>query len=74
MTIDLLIAWYTILFLGALGCLAFLHHLRTRKIESGVSRDGIFRCEQCGYVYTDDPSVERSRCPQCRRTNSVFEF
>ena len=74
MAIDLLIAWYTVLILGLIGLVAFLQAMRWRRVEWGGSRDQVFRCEKCNYVYTDDPSVERSRCPQCGRTNSAFEF
>ena len=38
------------------------------------SEDHIFRCRRCGYVYTDDPDVERSRCIQCGQMNEAIKF
>jgi predicted Zn-ribbon and HTH transcriptional regulator len=32
------------------------------------------RCEKCGFVYTDDPDVDRSRCSQCGKSNEAIEF
>jgi len=39
-----------------------------------ASGDRVFRCGKCGYVYTDDPDVDRSRCPQCRCINDAMSF
>jgi predicted Zn-ribbon and HTH transcriptional regulator len=36
--------------------------------------DRIFRCVKCGFVYTDDPDVDRSRCSQCGQMNDPIEF
>ena len=33
-----------------------------------------FRCGRCGYVYTDDPDVDRSRCSQCAQMNDAIRF
>ena len=60
--------------LAALGGLVVLDELRERRIRSSARPDHIFRCERCGLIYTDDPEVERSRCPQCGLTNGVFRF
>ena len=38
------------------------------------SEDRIFRCGRCGYVYTDDPDVDRSRCSQCGQPNEAIRF
>ncbi|MGB0582676.1 MAG: rubredoxin-like domain-containing protein [Limisphaerales bacterium] len=45
-----------------------------RSFEQDATDDSIFRCSGCGYVYTDDHDVDRSRCPQCGASNEVFEF
>ena len=59
---------------AALGALAVLDELRQRRIRSARAADNIFRCSKCSLVYTDDPEVDRSRCPQCGLTNGVFQF
>ncbi len=59
---------------AALGALAVLDELRQRRIRSARAADNIFRCGKCSLVYTDDPEVDRSRCPQCGLTNGVFQF
>lgn len=59
---------------AALGTLAVLDELRQRRIRSPRAPDTIFRCSKCSLVYTDDPKVDRSRCPQCGVTNGVFQF
>jgi len=33
-----------------------------------------FRCQTCGYVYTDDADVDRSRCAQCGKLNEPIVF
>jgi predicted Zn-ribbon and HTH transcriptional regulator len=48
--------------------------LRRRSFEPTPSQDRIFRCRRCGYVYTDDPDVDRSRCSQCGLMNEAIEF
>jgi rRNA maturation endonuclease Nob1 len=47
---------------------------RRRRIGSDVSQDQVFRCVRCSSVYTDDAEVERSRCPQCGKTNEAVRF
>jgi DNA-directed RNA polymerase subunit RPC12/RpoP len=48
--------------------------LRRRRFEPSQSEDHIFRCGRCGYVYTDDPDVDRSRCAQCGQMNKAIEY
>jgi len=74
MPTDLLIAFYVAATLGALCLLALYHGQRQRRFGSMPSKDHIFRCEQCHYVYTDDADVDRSRCPQCGRLNDAISF
>jgi predicted Zn-ribbon and HTH transcriptional regulator len=70
---TLILAYVTVL-LAALSALAFYSELRRRRFEPEPTRDRIFRCGHCGLVYTDDPDMDRSRCPQCSRMNEAIEF
>jgi rubrerythrin len=74
MSIPNLILLYVVVLLAALSGLVIYAELRRRRFEPGPSEDRIFRCERCGYVYTDDPDVDRSRCSQCGQMNEVFKF
>lgn len=64
MPIHTLILGFVVISLGALGLLVIWTELRRRRFEPHPSQDRIFRCQKCGSVYTDDPDVDRSRCPQ----------
>ena len=70
---KLLIA-YVFLLLGGIAVLGLLAELRRRRFRSEQSEDTIFRCEKCGFVYTDDADVDRSRCSQCGQLNEAIEF
>jgi DNA-directed RNA polymerase subunit RPC12/RpoP len=74
MSIPTLILGYVVLLLGALCGLGIYTELRRRRFHPGASKDRIFRCQHCGYVYTDDPDVVRSRCSQCGKLNEAIEF
>lgn len=74
MTPDKLIFLYVVTLLGALSLVAVYYEFRRKRFEPTPSEDKIFRCEKCAFVYTDDPDVDRSRCPQCGTTNTVFRF
>jgi rubrerythrin len=68
--------WITLFLLGLLTAItgvAVLHEYRHRRIQAKAG-DRVFRCAECSAVYTDDPGVERSRCPQCGVTNEPFKF
>lgn len=60
--------------LSGLGILLIQDEFRQRRIRAAGRTDNLFRCHQCGLVYTDDPGQERSRCPQCGRTNDAIAF
>lgn len=74
MSLDTFIALWVLGLLLLLAAIAFRSELRRRRVQREVSEDRIFRCSKCGLVYTDDPRVERSRCPGCGRTNVPFQF
>ncbi len=74
MSIGNLILTYVVGLLSALIFAAVYSELRRRRFEPEPSEDRIFRCGKCGYVYTDDPDVDRSRCSQCGQMNDPFEF
>lgn len=73
MSPDALIFTYVIALLGAIGIAAVLSELRSRRFRPAPSEDHVFRCE-CGFVYTDDADVDRSRCSQCGSLNEAIEF
>lgn len=65
---------YVTLALGALLGLWIFSEIRRRRFGPTHTEDRIFRCKNCGYVYTDDADVDRSRCSQCGRLNEPIEF
>jgi len=60
--------------LGGLGIIVVYSEFRQRRFKPTPSNDRIFRCSKCGYVYTDDADVDRSRCSQCGQMNEAIEF
>lgn len=74
MSIDHLILLYLVVALGAMAALVFYADMRQRRFSPAESDDRVFRCKKCGYVYTDDPDVDRSRCTQCGKMNEPVEF
>lgn len=74
MSADTLLFTYVVTLLGAIGIAAVLSELRSRRFRPAPSEDHVFRCEECGFVYTDDADVDRSRCSQCGSLNEAIEF
>jgi len=74
MKTSMLIFLYVFGLLAVLAGISRYCDLRRRRFESEPTEDKLFRCADCGYVYTDDPDVDRSRCPHCGRTNETFKF
>ena len=74
MTTPALILAYVVGLLAALLSLGVYSEMRRRRFKPAPSEDRIFRCVDCGYVYTDDPDVDRSRCAQCGKLNEPIEF
>ncbi len=65
---------YLLAALAGLTAAAVYAEMRRRSFEPTATQDRIFRCRRCGYVYTDDADVDRSRCAQCGLTNDAIEF
>jgi predicted Zn-ribbon and HTH transcriptional regulator len=74
MAADALILVYVTTVLAALAVVALYSTMRSRKFEPTPSKDHVFRCAKCGFVYTDDPDVDRSRCSQCGKMNEAIKF
>jgi rubrerythrin len=74
MSASALILAYVVSLLAALSALAIYSEFRRRRFGPTPSEDNIFRCRSCGYLYTDDPDVDRSRCAQCGKLNDAIEF
>jgi protein-arginine kinase activator protein McsA len=74
MSTPTLIVIYVAVLLGALCGLGIYSEMRRRQFRPTQAEDRIFRCPDCGCVYTDDPDVDRSRCSQCGKLNEAIEF
>jgi predicted Zn-ribbon and HTH transcriptional regulator len=74
MSVDLLIFTYVATLLAGLAGVAIYVELRRKRFEPTPTEDRIFRCQKCGFVYTDDPDVDRSRCSQCGTLNEAINF
>ena len=74
MSISNLIFTYVVVLLAGLAGVGIYTEFRRRHFGPTPSEDHIFRCGRCGYVYTDDPDVDRSRCSQCGQMNKANEF
>ena len=74
MPVHTLLLGYVVILLAALVVVTALFDLRWRRFAPRSSSDRIFRCGKCSFVYTDDPDVDRSRCPQCGEMNEPVTF
>jgi len=74
MTINTLLTAYVAIFLFALCCVGIYYERRQKRFGPTPSQDHIFRCGKCGFVYTDDADVDRSRCSQCGALNEAIRF
>jgi predicted Zn-ribbon and HTH transcriptional regulator len=74
MSTDALLFGYVVSLLAAISVVAIYSELRRRRFRPTPSEDHVFRCEKCGFVYTDDADVDRSRCSQCGALNEAIEF
>ena len=74
MPLETLLLGYVVVTLGALGMVAMYTAHRQRRFGPTPTEDRVFRCTRCGYVYTDDADVDRSRCSQCGAMNEPIRF
>jgi DNA-directed RNA polymerase subunit RPC12/RpoP len=74
MSTSILLFIYVMLLLLGIFVLVILSELRHRRFRAPRSVDRVFRCENCGAVYTDDPDVDRSRCSQCGTSNDAIQY
>ncbi len=74
MSIPNLILTYVVVLLAGISALGIYTELRRRRFQPTPTEDRVFRCRNCGSVYTDDPDVDRSRCSQCGKMNEAIEF
>jgi protein-arginine kinase activator protein McsA len=65
---------YVVALLAALCILGIYSEMRKPRFHPTTEVDRIFRCPDCGLVYTDDADVDRSRCSQCGKLNEPIEF
>ena len=70
---TLIVIFVTLSLIALLGLWIF-SEMRRRRFGPPHSQDKIFRCKNCGYVYTDDADVDRSRCSQCGKLNEPIQF
>lgn len=71
---ETLLFVYLVFLLGFVFAFAVYSERRRKTFEPTPSQDHIFRCGKCAFVYTDDPDIDRSRCPQCGTMNEIIEF
>lgn len=74
MTASELLQAYVVVLLALLAFMGVYSEMRRRRFHPTPTEDRIFRCTECGYVYTDDPDVDRSRCAQCGKLNQGIKF
>lgn len=74
MSESTLLFGYVAVVLAAIFAWGLHCEFRRRRFEPSPSDDRLFRCTGCNLVYTDDPDVDRSRCPACGRTNEAIKF
>ncbi len=74
MSVNSLLFAYVVSFLAGLSVVALYYDYRQKRFEPRPSEDHVFRCESCGFVYTDDADVDRSCCPQCGIMNDSIYF
>ena len=74
MPVDMVLLGYVVALLALLTVIVTWSELQRRRFTPKPSQDRIFRCEKCGFVYTDDHDVDRSRCSQCGEMNEPVTF
>jgi hypothetical protein len=74
MSISLILVGYVAITLGVVCVVGIFSELRRRRFGPAHPEDRVFRCKNCGLVYTDDADVDRSRCTQCGKLNEPVVF
>ena len=74
MNVSQLMILYVVLSLGGICAIGVYSEMRRRRFGPTHTEDTIFRCKNCGLVYTDDPDVDRSRCAHCGKMNDPIVF
>ena len=74
MSAPVLIFLYVAVLMLALCGLGIYSDMRRARFRPTRAEDRVFRCEKCAFVYTDDPDVDHSRCPQCTTLNGAIEY
>ncbi len=74
MTHEGLIFFYLSAVLLAILGLYVFSETRRRRFRPAAKQDNIFRCGRCQSVYTDDPDVDLSKCPQCGQMNEPYQY
>ena len=71
---DAVLFLYLFVALGGVVTLWVIQAFGRRRFRPGPAEDRVFRCSKCACVYTDDPDVDLSKCPQCGLMNGSFDF
>lgn len=74
MSFETIICGYVGALLVGLVIVAWHSERLRRRFGFTPSDDSVFRCHDCGFVYTDDSDVDRSRCPHCGKANEAVTF
>ena len=74
MSIAYQLVMYVALTLGVVCVVGIFSEMRRRRFGPSHTEDRVFRCKNCGSVYTDDADVDRSRCTQCGKLNEPIVF
>lgn len=74
MSFEAILCAYVAILLAGLFAVAWHSEQLRRRFGFTPSDDSVFRCGQCGFVYTDDADVDRSRCPHCGKANEAITF
>jgi|GEM_PF-826489 rubrerythrin len=74
MNTETLLTIYVVSLLAILTLAGIYSSLIRKRFDPTPTDDRTFLCNKCGYVYTDDPDVDNSRCPQCGKINEWYRF
>ncbi len=74
MSTESFITFYMLLPLVAIFVYYFYSERRRIYFLQPLEKEKVFRCTQCGMVYTDDSEVELSPCPKCGSPNEKIKF